>query len=47
MKECCCWHRSRLARCPIAIDLFDANQQMVAVAQVNYLLLEQAALKND
>ena len=25
--------------CPVAVDLFDVNEQMVAVAQVNYILL--------
>jgi uncharacterized protein (TIGR00369 family) len=25
--------------CPVAIDLFDAQEQLVAVAQVNYILL--------
>jgi uncharacterized protein (TIGR00369 family) len=26
--------------CPVAVDLFDENRQMVAVAQVNYILLD-------
>ena len=32
--------------CPVAVDLFDAKEQMVAVAQVNYMLLEQTRLEN-
>jgi len=27
--------------CPVAIDLFDADAQLVAVAQVNYILLNK------
>ena len=26
--------------CPVTVELFDENQQMVAIAQVNYMLLE-------
>ena len=26
--------------CPVAVDLFDAQGQQVAVAQVNYILLD-------
>ena len=26
--------------CPVAVDLFDENEQMVAVSQVNYILLD-------
>lgn len=33
--------------CPVAVDLFDANEQMVAVAQVNYMLLESATPENN
>jgi acyl-coenzyme A thioesterase PaaI-like protein len=25
--------------CPVAVDLFDANGTLVAIAQVNYMLL--------
>jgi len=32
--------------CPVAVELFDANEQMVAVAQVNYILLNEAEPEN-
>lgn len=32
--------------CPVAVELFDINEQMVAVAQVNYMLLNGAEPEN-
>jgi uncharacterized protein (TIGR00369 family) len=32
--------------CPVAVDLFDADEQMVAVAQVNYILLNDGGPKD-
>ena len=33
--------------CPVTVDLFDQNEQMVAVAQVNYFLLNDSGQKNN
>jgi hypothetical protein len=33
--------------CPVAVELFDENQQMVAVAQVNYMLLNSKQSASD
>ena len=33
--------------CPVAVELFDENHQMVAVAQVNYMLLNSKQSAGD
>lgn len=33
--------------CPVAVDLYDANEKHVAVAQVNYILLENHRIENN
>ena len=32
--------------CPVSIDLYDSNKKHVAVAQVNYILLDSLPIKN-
>ena len=33
--------------CPVTVELFDENQQMVALAQVNYILLNEKVTRKD